>query len=98
MNTALEAAKLVPEKKIRIVSVIDLKRFSEADDTARNKIIGNAKRVVAAEAGIGTEWFRFVKDRGDIFSIESFGESGPAEKVAEHLHFTAADLAKVLKR
>ena len=98
VNTALEAAKLVPEKKIRIVSVIDLKRFSEADDAARNKIIGSAKRIVAAEAGIGTEWFRFVKDRSDIFSIETFGESGPAEKVAEHLHFTAADLAKVLKR
>ena len=98
VNTALEAAKLVPEKKIRIVSVIDLKRFSEADDAARSKIIGNAKRIVAAEAGIGTEWFRFVKDRSDIFSIETFGESGPAEKVAEHLHFTASDLAKLLKR
>ena len=98
VNTALEAAKLVPEKKIRIVSVIDLKRFSEADDAVRNKIIGSAKRVVAAEAGIGTEWFRFVKDRSDIFSIERFGESGPAEKVAEHLHFTASDLAKLLKR
>lgn len=98
VNTALEAAKLVPEKKIRIVSVIDLKRFSEADDAVRNKIIGNAKRVVAAEAGIGTEWFRFVKDRSDIFCIERFGESGPAEKVAEHLHFTASDLAKLLKR
>ena len=98
VNTALEAAKLVPEKKIRIVSVIDLKRFSEADDAVRNKIIGNAKRVVAAEAGIGTEWFRFVKDRSDIFCIETFGESGPAEKVAEHLHFTASDLAKLLKR
>ena len=98
VNTALEAAKLVPEKKIRIVSVIDLKRFSEADDAVRNKIIGSAKRVVAAEAGIGTEWFRFVKNRSDIFSIETFGESGPAEKVAEHLHFTASDLAKVLKR
>ena len=98
VNTALEAAKLVPEKKIRIVSVIDLKRFSEADDAVRNKIIGSAKRVVAAEAGIGTEWFRFVKDRSDIFCIERFGESGPAEKVAEHLHFTASDLAKLLKR
>ena len=98
VNTALEAAKLVPEKKIRIVSVIDLKRFSEADDAVRNKIIGSTKRVVTAEAGIGTEWFRFVKDRSDIFSIETFGESGPAEKVAEHLHFTASDLAKVLKR
>ncbi|WP_315601255.1 transketolase [Treponema socranskii] len=98
VNTALEAAKLVPEKKIRIVSVIDLKRFSEADDAVRNKIIGSAKRVVAAESGIGTEWFRFVKDRSDIFCIETFGESGPAEKVAEHLHFTASDLAKLLKR
>ena len=98
VNTALEAAKLVPEKKIRIVSVIDLKRFSDADDATQNKIIGSAKRVVAVEAGIGTEWFRFVKNRSDIFSIETFGESGPAEKVAEHLHFTAADLAKVLSR
>ncbi|MCH5282836.1 MAG: hypothetical protein J1E59_04190 [Treponema sp.] len=34
---------------------------------------------------------------GDLFTINRFGESGPANKVAEHLGFTAQKLAERLK-
>lgn len=96
VNMALEAAKMTSGKRIRVVSVIDVKKFAEQDGKIRKSIIGEPKRVVAAEAGIGMEWREFVASKADIFSIERFGESGPAEKVAEDMHFTAKDLAKVL--
>ena len=97
VNMALAAAKLVSGKSIRVVSVPDLKKFEALTDAQRAEITGNAKRVVTAEAGIGMEWIPFATSRKDVFSIERFGESGPANKVAEYLGFTAEKLAEVLK-
>ena len=97
VNMALSAAKLVSGKTIRVVSVPDLKKFEGLSDAERAEITGNAKRVVTAEAGIGMEWIQFATSRKDVFSIERFGESGPAGKVAEYLGFTAEKLAELLK-
>ena len=98
VSMAINAASKVTQKKIRIVSVIDVKLFASLDEAAREKLTGSGVRIVTAEAGIGMEWMQFVKDKRDVFSIERFGESGPAEKVAEHLGFTAKKLAELLKR
>ena len=97
VSMAINAASKVTQKKIRIVSVIDVKLFASLDEAAREKLTGSGVRIVTAEAGIGMEWMQFVKDKRDAFSIERFGESGPAEKVAEHLGFTAEKLAELLK-
>ena len=97
VNMALSAAKLVSGKSIRVVSVPDLKKFEALSDSQRSEITGNAKRVVTAEAGIGMEWLPFATSRKDVFSLERFGESGPANKVAEYLGFTAEKLAELLK-
>lgn len=98
VSMAINAASKVTQKKIRIVSVIDVKLFASLDEGAREKLTGSGVRILTAEAGIGMEWMQFVKDKRDVFSIERFGESGPAEKVAEHLGFTAEKLAELLKR
>ena len=98
VSMAINAASKVTQKKIRIVSVIDVKLFASLDEAAREKLTGSGVRIVTVEAGIGMEWMQFVKDKRDVFSIERFGESGPAEKVAEHLGFTAEKLAELLKR
>ncbi len=98
VSLAVKAASLVPEKRIRIVSVIDCMLFGRQDKVIREKIIGGAPRVVAAEAGISMAWRQFVSDSDDLFCIDRFGESGPAEKVAEHLGFTAEKLAALLRK
>lgn len=98
VSMAINAASKVTQKKIRIVSVIDVKLFASLDEAAREKLTGSGVRIITVEAGIGMEWMQFVKDKRDVFSIERFGESGPAEKVAEHLGFTAEKLAELLKR
>ena len=55
-------------------------------------------RVMIAEAGVKQGWEGWVQSpEKDIFSIERFGESGPAKKVAEHLGFTAQSLAARIK-
>ncbi len=96
VNMALEAAKKVPTKKIRVVSVFDLTKLSN-DEALQKEVIGGAKRVVVAEAGSRMGWEGFAK-KSDLFTLNDFGESGPAAKVAEHLGFTADKLAELLAK
>ena len=94
---ALDAAKLVSGKAIRVVSVPDLKKFENLSKADQNAIIGNAKRIVCTEAGISMEWLQFTT-KENCFCLDNFGTSGPAKKVAEYFHFTAADFAELLKK
>ena len=97
VNMALQAAEMVPEKKIRVVSVPDLKKFEGLTKAKQDAIIGETKRVVCTEAGISMEWLQFTS-KENCFCIDTFGTSGPANKVAEYLGFTAKNLAKLLKK
>ncbi len=96
VEMSLKAAELASGKNIRVVSVTD-KTLFDKDEDLQKKVIGNAKRVVVAEAGCRYGWEGYAK-KSDLFTIDRFGESGPASKVAEDMHFTAADLAEVLKK
>ena len=97
VEMSLKAAALVPNKKIRVVSVMDKNLFEAQDDAFRARIMGNTKRVVVAEAGCRQGWEGYAK-KEDCFTIDRFGMSGPANKVAEALGFTPECLAKVLAR
>ena len=94
---ALAAAKLVPNKKIRVVSVLDTTIFDSQKCDEKKKLFGGAPRVVVAEAGVNMGWEGYATKCCDLFTINRFGESGPANKVAEHLGFTAEKLAELLK-
>jgi transketolase len=98
VNMALDACKLVNGKTVRVVSVMDRTLFVKQSKEEQAKILGNAKRVVVAEAGISMGWEGFVSSKEDLFCIDRFGESGPAAKVAEDLGFTANKLAEVLNK
>ena len=97
VNMALDAAKLVSGKTIRVVSVPDLKKFENLSKAEQKAIIGDAKRIVCTEAGISMEWLQFT-DKENCFCIDTFGTSGPAKKVAEYMGFTAEKLAELLKK
>ena len=71
--------------------------FDNLSEEEQKKIMGDAKRTVVAEAGCRQGWEGYAK-KADIFTINRFGESGPAAKVAEFFNFTPAGLAEVLKK
>ena len=98
VSTAIEAAGIASSKKIRVVSVMDYNKFDDAASSVQKELLGGAKRVVCAEAGISANWKHYATSKDDLFCINRFGESGPAAKVAEHLHFTAKDLAELLNK
>jgi transketolase len=96
VGMTLDAAFL-SSRKVQIVSVVSRELFERQDRSVREAIVPPGVRVVVAEAGVRQGW-EFWAKREDILSIERFGESGPAAKVAEELDFTAEALAAIIDR
>lgn len=96
VNMALDAAKKVSGKTVRVVSILD-KNLFESDEKFMNKILGGAKRVIVAEAGCRCGWEGIATGRKDLFTIDRFGESGPGKNVAQALGFTADKLAELIE-
>ena len=94
---ALEAAKKVSGKSVRVVSVMDKKLFESQSVEFKDRILGKASRVIVAEAGCSCGWEGYVSDKKDLFTIDRFGESGPGKKIAEALGFTAEKLAQLIE-
>jgi transketolase len=95
VNLGLSAAEIAEKngKKVQVVSMLCRELFERQPAIIKSAIIPPSARVVAAEAGVKCGWEGLADA---VFSIERFGESGPADKVAEHLGFTAEALAKQL--
>ena len=91
---ALKAAEL-SSKRVRVVSVSDLRTLDCMDPAERERILPASSRVVVAEAGVSSGWGLYVTSAKDLFTINRFGESGPGNEVAAHLSFTAEQLAKL---
>ena len=99
VSLACKAAELAAPKKVRVVSVPSKELLDAQTNPFKTQLVGNSNtRVMAAEAGVKQGWEGWVRSpEKDIFSIDRFGESGPAKKVAEHLGFTAEALAANIK-
>jgi|GEM_PF-2570240 len=102
VSLAIAAADIVraqrPQTAIRVVSVPDRQAFYAAPVPVLDAILPPGSVVFVAEAGVAQGWERIAPPE-HIFSIERFGESGPGDKVAEHLGFTAQAFAqKVLAK
>jgi transketolase len=97
VSLAIEAAKKVPGKMVRVVSMPSRELFYAQPEEARKALLPENARIVVAEAGVAQGWEGIAK-RKDIFSIERFGASGPAAEVAKHLGFTAEKLTEMISR
>jgi transketolase len=48
---------------------------------------------VAVEAGVGSGWYRYTGLGGAVISMETFGESAPAEELFREFGFTPENVA-----
>jgi transketolase len=94
VGLALDAAKILEEqgRKVQVVSMISRELFEAQPQALRDAVVPPGVRTLVCEAGVRAGWEGWAKP-GDILSIDRFGESGPAAKVADALGFTAAALA-----
>jgi transketolase len=100
VGLAQEAAQIAAQKsnkKIQVVSMISRELFESQPRAIQEAIVPPGVRVICCEAGVRSGWERWAKPE-DIFSIDRFGESGPAGKVAEYLGLTAAALAAIINK
>ena len=93
---ALEAAAKVSGKSVRVVSVLDKNLFESQSEDFQKSILGEKSRKIVVEAGVRNGWEFYVSSKKDLFTLDHFGESGPAKKVAEHFGFTSDKLAELI--
>lgn len=102
VSLACDTAELINEKgkAVRVVSVPDRKEFISQGKDYIDKVLGNrdAFRVVL-EAGVSSGWFRLLGENYHVVSMETYGESGPGQEVADEFGFKAEKIAEdVLKK
>jgi len=100
VQLAVDAAELLGETsvKTRVVSMPCTDAFDAQPADYREQVLPKTITArVAIEAGIGDLWRKYVGLNGDVMSIETFGESGPAADVFAHFGFTAENLAAKVK-
>ena len=96
VNLALTAAEQ-SAKSVRVVSVTSLERLREQPRAYFESLFPPGVKVVTAEVGIRQGWEGIASAPGNTFSLERFGESGPAAEVADYLGFNAANLLKLIE-
>ena len=97
VNMALDAASLVPEKRVRVVSITSRELLTRQPDHFRERVLPRGVRTIVAEAGVTCCWEGTASSPKDVFGINRFGESGPGEEVALHLGYNAEGLAQLIR-
>ncbi|MFT7581352.1 MAG: transketolase [Myxococcota bacterium] len=99
-HLCIDAAKTLAAEGIsaRVVSVPCLDRFlAQPADYRATVIPPECKARVSVEAGRTWGWRDIVGDAGAMVGLDRFGESAPAEVLAELFGFTADNVAKVAR-
>jgi transketolase len=98
VHLAVEAAKALPEYRIRVVSVPSMELFDEQSPEYRESVMPRAiTRRVAIEAGRSDIWYKYVGLDGKVWGINHFGASAPAGVLKEKYGFTTANLIEFIK-
>lgn len=73
----------------RVVSMPSMEVFEEQSEQYKESILPkNVKVRLAVEAGSSFGWHKYVGFDGDVISLDTFGESAPAEKLFDKYGFT----------
>jgi transketolase len=93
VEAAMGAKKILKDRKVRVVSMPCVERFSAQDQSYRDNVIPPSSRVVVVEPGRTDAWYKFAGKDGLVIGIDTFGASAPGEVLVEKLGFTAEAVA-----
>lgn len=98
VHLAVEAAKALPEMKIRVVSVPSMELFDEQNPEYQEEILPRAvTRRIAIEAGRTDLWYKYVGLNGKVWGINHFGASAPSSVLKNKYGFTTENLIRFIK-
>jgi transketolase len=96
VSLALEAAQ-ADRRNIRVVSMPSWDLFEAQPASYRSKILpANVTKRIAIEAASPFGWERYIGPKGITLTINHFGASGPANKLAEEFGFTVENLKNIM--
>lgn len=95
---AMDAAKQLSDKKIRVVSMPAVDVFLSQDAAYREAVLpASVTARVAVEAGVTAGWYQFVGLNGKVVGMDTFGESAPANVLFKHFGFTVDNVVAAVK-
>ncbi len=97
VSVAIQTAAALTDRKVRVVSMISRELFDAQPADFRAKLVPQAAKKAIFEAGVTFGWRSPFDDGTLVVGIDRFGESGPYQKVGEHLGITAASLEKRIR-
>jgi transketolase len=97
VSVALQAAAALTDRKVRVVSMLSRALFDAQPMDVQRLLVPPAARKVVFEAGVSFGWKGLADDSTLVVGIDRFGESGPYQKIAEHLGITAASLEQRIR-
>ncbi len=100
LQIAMEAAeKLSKQRKhVRVVSMPCSSVFESQDAEYKESVLPSSVSIrVAIEAGSTLFWKQYVGCHGEVIGIDRFGDSAPAEVLAEKYGMTVENIIKVVK-
>lgn len=79
---------------IRIVSMPSMERFEANSNEYKNEILPAGVKTFVIEASASLSWYKYVKDKSYMFTIDEFGKSGNKESVLDYFGFTVENIEK----
>ncbi|MCB1877576.1 MAG: transketolase, partial [Chromatiales bacterium] len=93
VGLAVEAAKSMGDKKIRVVSMPSTDTFDAQDAAYRESVLPKAVTArVAVEAAVTAGWWKYVGSNGAVVGIDRFGESAPDKALFKEFGFTVENV------
>jgi len=91
VGIAADAVRTMNSKgrSIRLVSMPSTNKFDAQDDAYKESVLPKkVTRRVAVEAGVRSDWYRYVGLQGQVVGIDHFGASAPAKVLFPQFGFT----------
>ena len=101
VGIAAEAVRSMNAKgrKVRLVSMPSTNRFDAQDPAYKESVLpSGVTRRVAVEAGVRSDWWRYVGLKGQVVGIDHFGASAPAKVLFPQFGFTAEKVNEAVEK
>lgn len=82
---------------IRLVSMPSTEVFMRQTKKYQEEILPNDTKTFVIEASSSYSWYRFVKSKDYLFTIDEFGLSGKKDAVLKEYHFTVKDITQKIE-
>jgi transketolase len=98
VELAVNAAKQLSDKKIRVVSMPAVDVFEMQDESYREAVLPSAVTArVVIEAGVTSGWYKYAGCKGKVLGIDRFGESAPGDQLMKYFGMTVENVVKTVE-